>query len=189
MAFDEATVAEIVRHRLGEVDASGRARVIWAIPQALDRLARKVAADKFKRSLLMSQRDSSDFALTAGTLALSTVRAAGILIEYLHYGTIWHRTAAGQLATYPLQRLEPDQFPLVQTMADDYQYYWLDGDTLRMKQTTSGPAIDGSLRFACPYKPTLTQLSQIAELHDDFIDKVIEVSTGPGSDTAEDSEK
>lgn len=93
--FDEQTICAIVRTRLKDADASRRSRVIWAIPQAFDALARAVANNPRKRAMLTTERDSNSFSLAGdGSLDLEAgiLLAANqpqILIEYLKYGTIW----------------------------------------------------------------------------------------------------
>lgn len=95
MAFNEHVVAEIVRQRLGFTDQSKKARILWAIPQALDALSRAVATNPKKRPLLITALSSALFALTSGAVdleasALLAANKPAIMLEYLRYGRIWY---------------------------------------------------------------------------------------------------
>jgi len=200
MAFDEATVAEIVRQRLGITDAAEKARVIWAIPQALDRLARKIAQNPKKRPLLMTSRATA-ITLTNAAVDLNAYAANAankkILVEYLDHGTIWYEGSDLPDATIkqrPMQRVRNPAFAgnsqhLSHPFAADYVFYALEGGTLRCIEVEIGNPLGGPISMITPYSPKLTELAGIVELHDEFIDKVVEVYLQPGNDSAEDAEK
>jgi len=202
MAFTEQEVAEIVRHRLGDVDAARRARIVWAIPQALDRLARKVAQNPKKRHLLTTPK-STLLTLTAAEIDLVAYAAnpsnKKILLEYLDHGTFYYAgldlvgAQANLAKARPIQRVRNvafadnsvhDSHPF----SDDFFFYVIEGGKFRMLSWGAIAEPSGPVYAMVPYSPKLTELASIVELHDDFIDKVIEVCTGPGSDAAEDLE-
>lgn len=92
MAFDEKTIAEIVRHRMGIPDGSMNVRITWAIPIALEQLARKIAANPRKRKMLLTLRDTAFLTITGGSAdlaAYNTTAPKKLLLEYLHVGNIW----------------------------------------------------------------------------------------------------
>lgn len=203
MAFTEQEIAEIVRQRLGDADASRRARILWAIPQAIDRLARKVAANPAKRSLLMTNRDTTSQALDVnGEMNLQTFISdptkPKLLIEYLRHGNIWY-VGADVTAVNPFTPRKPLQwmapqfgnssihgFNIFQT---EFIYYWLEGMRLKTLEVEPGNPLTGTLYFNVSYTPKLADFNAgLEELHDDLIEKVIEVCVGPGADTAEDAE-
>jgi hypothetical protein len=195
MAFTEQTVAEIVRQRLGDVDAANTARVIWAIPQALDRLARKVAQNPKKRALLLTSRETTvaelgEYGETDLAEFLADSDNPQILVEYLHHGSIWHTRTPEEISAYPLQKIDASKINLPRMFGDDYLHYWLDGLILRtLNLTGESESLTGDLLLAVPFRPTMAELADVTELHDDFIEKVIEILTNPANDYAEDGEK
>lgn len=92
--FDEKVLCELVRQRLGEVDASREARVIWSIPQSLNRLAHSVAKNPQKRHLLLTPRETTVVDLAAGVLDLEGKRLDGtlpdLMTEYIESGSLWY---------------------------------------------------------------------------------------------------
>lgn len=108
MAFDEGTIVEIVRHRLGIPDASHNARIIFQIPTALEQLARKIAANPRKRKHLLTFRDTAVIAVVNGAIDLAAYNltaAKRFLLEYLHVGSIFYSprvTGAQSIAAYDL---------------------------------------------------------------------------------------
>jgi hypothetical protein len=190
MAFDTATIAAIVRQRLGDIDASRRSRVIWAIPQAIEKLARKIAANPRKRSILMTVKEGTSSTITDGVLNL--IPHPEILVEYIRYGTIWITPTAGSEYAHPLQWIEPYQAGAPQTLADDYYYGYVESpEQIRIKNLGGDDSgrLNGSAKLACPRRPTLAEFEVLlVELQDELIDKVIEICSGPESDAAEDDQ-
>lgn len=188
MAFNEQIAGEIVRTRLG---LSSQIPILWAIPEALKRFSRKIAANPKKRPLLLTKRDDVSVVLDSeGNTNLTAIVDFKILIEFLEHGTIWFRDGdSGAIYQYPLQKIRNPQFAEAhRTFGNEYYYYWLDGFLLRTKQFAKfDDPLSGNLLFAVPYEPTMAQLSAIPELYDDFIDKLIEVFTA-GQTDAEDEE-
>lgn len=202
--LDERTVVELVRARLGILDGSQNARITWCIPHALDRLARKIAQNPRKRSLFLTPKQTTSAAITLiGSLRgvdLAALIASGkdILIEYLHHGHIFIDSTFLGLGTGDVA----EQYPLVQISASDhlnhlpnhplrydYVFYWLDGTNLLLTNFGDNVTIaGGTLFFNVPYRPTLGELSGITDLHDELVDKVIELLSNPTLDLAEDAE-
>lgn len=101
MAFDEKTIAEIVRHRL-KLTAAAVPEIVFQIPAALEQLARKVAANPRKRPLLTTQRDATEIPLTLGAVDLETYNQTApkkLLVEYLHVGKIYYESATPRQIT------------------------------------------------------------------------------------------
>ena len=195
MALDAQTTAEIVRHRLGIPDASQNARITWAIPTALEQLARKVAANPRKRAMLLTDKSLTSIALVAGAADLAAYNAAAtkkLLIEYLHVGNILYvggDVSDAAVKKLPLHPVDPSQHltNANHPLDGNYVFYWLDGQTLRTLDFAA-VQLTGTLYFAVPYQPTLTHLAAIPELHGEFLEKMAELCAGPGNDTAEDGE-
>lgn len=96
MAFDERTVAEIVRHRLQIPNSAKNAAIIFQIPTALEALARKVAANPKKRPLLTTIREETEIALVLGGVDLKSYNntaAKKLLVEYLKNGDIFYESS------------------------------------------------------------------------------------------------
>lgn len=94
MAFDEKTIAEVVRQRLGIGDASQNIRIIFQIPVALEQLARKVAANPRKRPLLLTPLEATAISTTQGAIDLEAYNLAAskkLLVEYLRTGRMFYR--------------------------------------------------------------------------------------------------
>jgi hypothetical protein len=130
--------------------------------------------------------------LTDKSTATSTLSASGlngqstltalytthhVLHEYLDYGQIYINDNS-----YPLQKLSLQRatFP---TQLNDFVYYWIEQDTIYIKNRPSG-----TLSFAVPKFPAnLSQLPISEEIEAILIDKVVEVCIF--QDTAEDGER
>lgn len=197
MAFDEKTIAEIVRHRMGIPDGSMNVRITWAIPIALEQLARKVAANPRKRAMLLTEKSSTTLPVTTGLVDIETYNATAakkILIEYLHVGNAWYvgvDVPDANVVQFPLHRIEAGQH--IQNFANhplagEYIFYWMDGMKMRLLDLEISNPLEGDVQFATPYQPTLVHLAAIPELHGEFIEKMVELCAGPGNDTAEDGE-
>lgn len=190
MALNERLVSELVRQRLGMSDASQSARFINLIPDALKVTARKIAADRFLRHLLISNKSTTFLAISAvgdnGKVALATAYANfHLLLEYLDYGELFLTDVEGEDDNvYPLQKLASAGHASLPQQLNDFDYYWIEGDFLYVKD-----ADNGNIRFACPYFPTtLAELPESQEVETMFISKLIELANMP-SDAAEDGEK
>ena len=185
MAVDHQTIAEIVRLRLNL--ASG-VDVIWSIPEALERLGRKIAANPRKRSLLLTD-ETADYALSSGAVDLTTV--TGALREYLHLGEIWHEDPDGYRYDYPLQPLKNTAFKNApKTFGNNYYHYFIEGDLLKVRNfdINQPDDVEGNLFFSVPRRPTIADVDAHPELVELLVEKVIEIMTAPQADSAEDGE-
>lgn len=102
MAFDERTVAEIIRHRLKIPNSSKNAAIIFQIPTALEQLARKVAANPVKRPLLLTRPSETEIALTLGGVDLKSYNDTApkkILVEFLGNGDIFYEDTVPRTLT------------------------------------------------------------------------------------------
>jgi hypothetical protein len=203
MNIDERTVIELVRSKLPNLPATDNLRIIWQIPPALDRLARKVAADPSRRPLLLSNFNNTVIPIVNGEVDIANYNTdpskQRLLVQFIRYGNAWYEgvdvnTDEDRVTQYPLQWMDPSEFisgaVMAQTdhvFAGDYLFYWLDGTTLRILDWEPGSPLNGFVRLSVPYVPTLEDLTNIDELHADLIEKVIELLTG--YDAAEDDAK
>lgn len=185
MSVTNQTIAEIVRKRLSLASSID---VLWSIPEGLERLGRKIAANPRKRHLLMTDR-STEVALTDGAVEISAV--TGALREYLHHGTIWYKNDDDEIYDYPLQPLSNPAFlNAPKTFGNSYYHYWIDGGTVRTRNfdINQPDELTGSLLFLVPRRPTITDIDANPELIELLVEKVIEVMTNPRNDSAEDGE-
>lgn len=185
-ALNPQLVAHLVRQRLGLPDDSQSARIIFLIPEALKRTARKVALDPKLRDLMMSDKSTTSLTITAGKVDLTTGYSTHrFLLEFIHLGQIYHSSV-----TYPLQKLEPVQGQIAGYLGTNsgFSYYYIEGKYLVLPNAETG-----SLNFAVPtYPATLAQLPTSEEIQTIFLDKIIEMLpevNGNGGDYAEDGVK
>lgn len=174
-------VAQLVGNRLGDTDGSNSAKYIFLIPEALKATARKIAANPYLRSLLMSDRTSTTLGVNGnGYFDLDGLDTFHVLQEYIDVGEIY---ADGN--NYPLQKLTSAQQSQLPTDFTDFLYYYIAGNRL---YETSGTATD--LHFIVPKFPaTLADLPSSQETETMFINKLVELATVPSNDYAEDSKK
>lgn len=174
-------VADIVRHRLGEEDASHSARYIMLIPEALKLTGRKIAANPNLRHLLMTDQAQATAVLDAGSAVdLDALYASDqILHEYLDAGEIYLENE-----TYPLQWMTRSRAALPQYLSGSYRYCYKDGGKLIVKDGAPGDTVS----FAVPKFPaTLADLPESEEAQTLFLAKLIELIVG--QDSAEDGAK
>lgn len=186
-------VAEVMRQRLGLPDASQAARFTAGIPEVLKATARKIVADPYLRSLLVTdpQNVTADPGKT-GTVDLTALENQHqVLIEYFDLGAVY---SAGGGPAAPFQKVDNRAASLPQRFTD-YGYYWIEGDRLHafyMDPTRGKVPFERQLAFAVPYFPkTLADLPESEEVQTLFLDKMYEWAleyAGP-NDGAEDLEK
>lgn len=192
MSFDEQILSEIVRQRLR---LPSQIPVLWAIPEAIEQLSRKIAANPRKRPLLLSHREDAQIELGAdGAINLLDLEDAGLLREYLHHGTIWLTSAGGITHPYSLVRINSPMIVMQRpTFGADYYHYWLEGDHLRVLNLTANlpEQASGTLSFVCPRRMTIFDAAEKPELAELLVAKTIEVitSAGASADSAADGEK
>lgn len=184
--FDEKTVGEIVRTRLG---LSSSISVLWAIPEALKQMSRKVAANPNRRSLLMTDRTAAIPIGLDGTIDVADI--PNVIREYLHHGTFWYKNTDDEIYQYPFQILKNSAFinaPLL--TGESYYHYTLEGDKLRTINFTRNlpDVLEGSILAEVPRFATIADCDEKPELQPLLIEKVIEIVTGPAADSAEDGE-
>jgi hypothetical protein len=190
MALNERTIIELVRSRLGIPDASRNAAILWAIPHAIERLARKVAANPRLRPLLLTPQDPITVVNNAIDLAAYNAAATRrILVEYIDFGDVF----VENFSSYALQPGDINDFKGAianHPLGQSYLWYWLDGQTFRIFDVSETEITGVPSKWSVPYVPTLAQLSDIVELHDDLVAKVIEILPEyGGADAAEDDAK
>ncbi|HXG82652.1 MAG TPA: hypothetical protein VNI84_01370 [Pyrinomonadaceae bacterium] len=176
--LNERLVAELVRHRLGEIDASKSGRTILLIPEALKAVARKVAADHFIRHKLLTNKSTTVLPISdAFSVDLSEgYKLFRFLLEYIDVGQIYHESS-----DFPLQKLSINRARLQPPPQTGFVYYYIEGNTLVVLSEAAG-----NLSFAVPsYPANVSQLPE--ELEKMLIDKIVEMVTM--SDASEDGEK
>lgn len=130
----EQLVAELVKVRLLRQDGSvdpmyDETRVIFAIPEALKRLSRKVAADPNLRNLMLTDPTVAVLPITNGLVNLLTGQTNyRFLIEFLDFGQMYH-----QSFPVPLQRMNPTQGRLASSYfasSSNFGYYYMESSNL-----------------------------------------------------------
>lgn len=184
MSLTPRLVSELCRHRLGLPDASGSARFINLIPEALKATARKIASNANLRHLLVTDPAATLLNLSAGRVNLQTGYAQfNFLLEYLDCGKIYHSGSV-----HPLQKISTNQANLNGVYDSVFYHYFVEGDFLTA--LGNGVKLSGQLSFAVPYFPeNLAALPESEEVETMFISKLCELATVPKNDYAEDDKK
>lgn len=161
-----AAIGDLVRHRL-DLPPNARLRLQSLVNTALQRLGNRYAQDPDRRQYILTDRNTTTAALTAGKADLTTlVDTNQVLLEYLEYGYIWHSSS-----DRPLQwKRGPDLGAIVGPFDNIFPHCWLEGRTLFTKGTTNA-VLSGSLGFAVPAIPSLLTLHKAME--DDLLDDIV----------------
>lgn len=183
--FDEQILGEIVRKRL---NLNSAIDVLWTIPEALERLSRKIAANPKKRQLLLTNSEAAHN-LVGGAVELSDVPE--LLGEFITHGEVWYKNVDDEIYPYPAQALKNKAFlNAPKTFGNDYYHYYLENDrvVLRNLDINQPDLPEGFLIFNCPRRATIADVGAKPELQELLIEKVIELLSGSQNDAAEDGE-
>lgn len=185
MSLNAQIVAEVIRQRLGEHDASKAARTINLIPQALKATARKIAANNSLRNLLITDKTEATLPCANGKCDLTDgFDEYQFLLEYIDYGQIYANNSV-----FPLQKQQAQLRNLPTPYSGDFAYYDVEGNILTVIDAPGATtSFNGVLSFAVPYFPLdLSWLPDSEEAETLFLDKLFELVVG--QDASEDGEK
>lgn len=172
--FTHEQVSIMAAERLG-LDESAALDLQPLVPSALNALSVEIASNPQKRQWLLTDPSTTTATLTSNAADISTlVSTNGVLKDFLRYGFIYYNSITGQALIWINQT---GAGRLAGPFDSIFNHCYLQGDTLY----TRGPsvtALSGTLHFAVPYTPSLSQLPE--QLVDDLVTTIVKLRTTRG---------